>query len=80
VTTAEAFNTQKQVLKGNRAFVVTESVWTHLSLFHTLGRVQSWVFGFDEFKDVMASIAILIGLTVFSLVVMFHRISAPMRA
>jgi ABC-type transport system involved in multi-copper enzyme maturation permease subunit len=80
VTTAEAFNTQKQVLKGNRAFVVTESVWTHLSLFHTLGRVQSWVFGFDEFKDVMASIAILIGLTVFSLAVMFHRISAPMRA
>lgn len=78
VTSAEAFNAQQKV-RANRVFDVQESGWTHLSLYHTLGRVQSWVFGFDEFKDVTVSIAILVGLTLLSLAVMFYRISAPMR-
>jgi len=56
-----------------------ESVWTHLSLYHTLGRVQSWVFGFSKFSEIMASMAILIGLTAVSLAILFYRISAPMR-
>ena len=58
---------------------IKESVWTHLSLYHTLGRVQSWVFGFSSFAEVFPSILILTGLTSVSLAILFHRISAPMR-
>ena len=56
-----------------------ESVWTHLSLYHTLGRVQSWVFGFSKLKDVLASIAILVVIASVSLVVLFLSHLAPMR-
>ncbi len=65
--------------RGRPAIEIPESAWTHLSLYHTLGKVQSWVFGFAKLKDVLISVAILIGLTTVSLAVLFHRISAPMR-
>lgn len=58
---------------------VKESPWTHLSLYHTLGRVQRWVFGFSKFEDVLISTAILVALTLASVAVTYHRISAPMR-
>ena len=57
-----------------------DSVWSHLSLYHTLGRVQSWVFGFLDFSDVQTSAGILIVLTVASLVILARRVAAPMRA
>jgi ABC-2 type transport system permease protein len=56
-----------------------ESSWTNLSLYHTLGKVQSWVFGFSTFEEVLAPIVILSGITVVSLMVLLRRISAPMR-
>jgi ABC-2 type transport system permease protein len=65
--------------RGRPTIAIPESAWAHLSLYHTLGKVQSWVFGFAKFRDVRASIAILIGLTTVSLAVLFYRISAPMR-
>ena len=89
VSSAEAFNTQQAAYKEYRnnnapfrqprTVQLQESAWTHLSLYHTLGRVQSWVFGFAEFQDVIFSIAILIALTAGSLAVAYYRISAPMR-
>jgi len=56
-----------------------ESAWTHLSPYHTLGRVQQWVFGFVTFNEVLISTAILIAVTLASLGITYHRISAPMR-
>ncbi|WP_373650625.1 ABC transporter permease [Schlesneria sp. DSM 10557] len=85
VTSAEGFNAQQAARHQQFPFpeaevaVPSESAWTHLSLYHTLGRVQSWVFGFDQFEDVVASIAILVLLTSISLGVTYYRISAPMR-
>jgi hypothetical protein len=57
----------------------TGSLWTLVSLFHTLGNVQSWVFGVTRLTDIAPSLAVLGGVTVFSLALLFRRISAPMR-
>lgn len=58
---------------------IPESPWIHLSLYHTLGRVQNWVFGFSRLSDVIVSIIILVGITLTSLAVLYRRISAPMQ-
>lgn len=57
-----------------------ESAWSYCSLYHTLGRVQSWVFGFAEFQQVQISALILVIVTVVSLFVLLRRVEAPMRA
>jgi hypothetical protein len=88
VTSAQAFNApQGPDLRHGSVIVqeggvpaIQESAWTHLSLYHTLGRVQRWVFGFAELRDVLVSLAILIAVTVISLAVVYRRIAAPMRA
>ena len=89
---AESFNASQQAYEAQRVYQqnammgrplpvpeVKESVWTHLSLYHTLGRVQRWVFGFSKFEDVLVSTAILIAVTLASLGITYRRISAPMR-
>ncbi len=53
---------------------------THLSLYHTLGQVQSWVFGFQDFQSARLSCLILVVLTVLALIIVFRRVAAPMRA
>lgn len=53
--------------------------WVHLSLYHTLGQVQSWVFGFEKFSEVFLSTVVLCTLTAVSLLVLFRRVAAPMR-
>ncbi len=54
--------------------------WVLLSLYHSLGRVQHWVFGVElTFSDVFPSAMLLTGVTVVSLVVLFRRVSSPMR-
>ncbi len=78
-TTAEALNAQR-AYRQTGVVVMEESAWTHVSLYHTLGRVQGWVFGFADFSDVLISMLILVAITSISLVILFHRISAPMRA
>jgi ABC-2 type transport system permease protein len=75
-TSAEAFNASVQ---QSGPMVLDNSPWTHLSLYHTLGRVQRWVFGFADFRDVTFSLLILICVTVVSLAILVRRISAPMR-
>ncbi|MDP6466313.1 MAG: ABC transporter permease subunit [Pirellulaceae bacterium] len=57
-----------------------ESRWTLISLYHSLGRVQTWVFGLEQdFASVRAPITLLTGLTLISLAVLMRRISAPLR-
>ena len=79
VTSVEAFNAGQTSLRRNQTIEFHESVWTHLSPYHTLGRVQSWVFGFAKFSDVLGSVLILLIVTSVALAILFHRISAPMR-
>lgn len=57
-----------------------ESQWKLVSLYHVLGDVQNWVFGFkDSFSDILYSALLLTVLTVIALVVLFRRVSSPMR-
>jgi len=82
-STATALNSPV-VRESRRSFrqaryAMEESSWTHLSLYHTLGRVQSWVFGFAEFQDVLVPVVILTAITLISLLVLLRRISAPMQ-
>lgn len=88
-TSAEAFNAGQDAYQEQRegrrfrqpllGAEIKESRWTHLSLYHTLGRVQRWIFGFADFEDVMVSAGILASLTIIAFAVTYHRISAPMR-
>ncbi len=91
-TYADAFNAGQeatrvyQAQQNSRRFdspmttlEIHESAWTHLSPYHTLGRVQRWVFGFARFSDVLVSTAILVAVTLASLGITYHKISAPMR-
>ncbi|TWU24483.1 ABC transporter permease [Bythopirellula polymerisocia] len=54
--------------------------WSPVSLYHTLGEVQSWIFGFATFEQIETAAITLVGITVLSTLVMFRRISAPLRA
>ncbi len=57
-----------------------ESRWTLISLYHSLGRVQAWVFGLEpDFVSVQGPITLLTILTLVSLAVLLRRISAPLR-
>jgi ABC-type transport system involved in multi-copper enzyme maturation permease subunit len=54
--------------------------WSTVSLYHSLGQVQRWVFDFATFDQVKHAAAILATITVISTVILFRRISAPLRA
>ncbi len=75
----EAFNAQQPMIRSGQPIVLAQSSWTHVSLYHTLGRVQSWVFGFADFREVLVSTVILVAVTVIALSILLRRISAPMR-
>lgn len=64
----------------NQDMLLWNSNWSMLSLFHVLGRVQSWAFGFVPFKDVMLPAGVLVALTVISQAILYRRVSAPLRA
>ncbi len=53
--------------------------WSVLSLYNNLGDIQSWIFGFGEFADVWRGILALAILTVFSLIILYRRVSAPIQ-
>lgn len=56
------------------------SQWTLLSLYHTLGQVQTWIFGLEEsFSEVLPSAVALAAVVGVSLIVLFRRVSSPMR-
>jgi hypothetical protein len=54
--------------------------WVLISLYHTLGKVQSWVFGLEPASShVYWCVALLVAITVVSLSITFRRISSPLR-
>jgi len=56
--------------------------WTLISLYHMLGRVQSWIFGLETNSQSLTplhSLLILSILTVISLTVLQRRITAPLQ-
>lgn len=57
----------------------TVSKWSVLSLYNNLGDVQSWIFGFVELKDIWPGLLALSLLSIFSFIILFRRISAPIR-
>lgn len=54
--------------------------WSPLSIYNNLGDVQSWVFGFVSFEDIWPAFAVLVGITVLSLLILSRRVTAPLRA
>ena len=54
--------------------------WSPLSFYNNLGDVQSWVFGFQPFSEIMPAFFVLTGITVFSFLILFRRVAAPLRA
>ena len=53
--------------------------WSLISLYNNLVKVQSWIFGFESFKNVWPSLAVLFGVTLFSFTILYRRVSAPIR-
>jgi len=59
---------------------LADSQWSLLSIYSTLGKVQTWVFGLEtDFFHVLPSLVMLGGITLFSLIVLYRRVSAPIR-
>lgn len=50
-----------------------------LSLYNNLGSIQNWIFGFSTLSEALPGVIALAVITVFSLVVLFRRVSAPIR-
>ena len=53
--------------------------WSLLSLYNNIGDVQSWVFGFSSWQQVMPSMIMLVVITIVSVVIMYRQISSPLR-
>lgn len=53
--------------------------WGLLSLYNNIGDVQSWVFGFSSWQEVMPSMIVLLTITVVALLIMYRQISSPLR-
>jgi hypothetical protein len=61
-------------------FAQTHSRWTMLSLYNTLGVVQSWIFGLEQSNELAANCALLLAIiTVISWGILLRRIEAPLR-
>jgi ABC-2 type transport system permease protein len=54
--------------------------WSPVSPYHALGQVQAWIFGIADFQQSKYALAMLIVLTIISTLILFRRISAPLRA
>lgn len=50
-----------------------------LSLYNCLGDVQAMIFGFENFNDVWRSLLALTAITIVSLIILYRRVSAPIR-
>lgn len=78
--TYTAGRTSEVIVSKGDTIGFTDGPWSHASVYHTITRVQEWIFGFRTFDDTSVSLALLVGLTVVSLVIVFRRVDAPMRA
>lgn len=67
------------ILEGTLGSALPER-WVLLSLYHSLGQVQTWIFGLEKsLSEVLPSAGMLAAIAVVSLIVLFHRVSSPMR-
>lgn len=71
-------NIEFERLRGNYSAV--QEKWSPVSFYHALGQVQGWVFGFVNFDQIKVPALTLMVITVVSTMILFRRISAPMRA
>lgn len=53
--------------------------WSVLSLYNNLGDIQSWIFGFSTFEQVWRGVVTLGVISVVSMIVLYRRVSAPIR-
>lgn len=53
--------------------------WGLLSLYNNIGDVQSWVFGFSSWQEVLPAMLVLLAITGASLLIMYRQISSPLR-
>ncbi len=66
--------------QGLEGIGVVSGRWTSVSIYHTLGRVQNWVFGLDRQPEQTAIAALTLAIiTVLSLGVLFRRVTSPLR-
>ena len=67
---------------ANRTLTVTETpgTWWWVSLNHTIGKAQSWVFGQDDFSSVAPAFILLTAYTLFALTLARARILSPLRS
>jgi hypothetical protein len=57
-----------------------DSHFSMLSIYHTIGKVQRWIFGLEpDVSNVLPSIMLLGLLTLFALYTLWRRVSAPIR-
>ena len=57
-----------------------DSNWSLISIYSTIGRVQSWIFGLEmELSNVIPSLVTLILISLFSYALLYRRVSAPIR-
>lgn len=60
--------------------VFRQEGWLLVSLYHTLGKVQSWVFGLEPFTPTVAAASVLlVGISLLSLLTLRRRVWAPIR-
>ena len=68
------------VMQTSSTQVAFENNWSLISLYHTLGEVQVWVFGLQpDFSKVLPSIVLLAVITVVSWSILMRRVTAPLR-
>lgn len=68
-------------LAGHRGISTGEHYFEeYLSIYHTFGAVQRWIFGLETLAEVKYFVLTLTIVTGICLMVLFRRISAPMRA
>ncbi len=53
--------------------------WSALSLYNCMGSVQEWIFGFGTLSSIWRAAVSLAFITVVSLVILYRRVSAPIR-
>jgi ABC-2 type transport system permease protein len=75
------FNVVMGMTSALSSYIVEPGWRVLLSPYQTLGVVQSWVFNLQADDSVVTpSIVVLASVTLLSLLVVFHRIAAPLRA
>jgi hypothetical protein len=72
--------TQSMMARGVDSLGALSGQWTLLSLYHSLGRVQNWVFGLEHDRWLATYAAmLLVTVAIFTTGILFWRVKAPLR-